>query len=143
MWQRALCPGMTERPHPKLTGDIAETRVLAALVARGKMVLRPWSENARFDFVVYNEDETFTRIQCKTGRLRKGVIIFATRSTGVVRRSYHGEIDCFAVYCPETDKVYMIPIADLPAKSNASLRVDEPKNNQANGVRWAKDYELK
>ena len=52
------------------------------------------------------------------------------------------QIDFFAVYCPETCGVYLIPIADLPVDSGASLRVDPPRNNQRKRVRLAVDYQF-
>jgi len=45
------------------------------------------------------------------------------------------------VYCPDTDAVYLVPITDVPDRG-ACLRVKPTKNNQAKGVRWAKDYVL-
>jgi hypothetical protein len=45
------------------------------------------------------------------------------------------------VFCPDTDAVYLVPIADVPDRW-ACLRVEPTKNNQAKGVRRAKDYML-
>ena len=45
------------------------------------------------------------------------------------------------MHCPDTDAVYLVPIADVPDRG-ACLRVEPTKNNQAKGVRWAKDYML-
>jgi hypothetical protein len=42
------------------------------------------------------------------------------------------------VYCPDTDAVYLVPITDVPDRG-ACLRAKPTKNNQAKGVRWAKD----
>jgi hypothetical protein len=36
---------------------------------------------------------------------------------------------------------YLVPITDVPDRG-ACLRVKPTKNNQAKGVRWAKDYVL-
>jgi hypothetical protein len=88
-------------------------------------------------------------VQCKTGRLREGSIRFAVcscyghhRNPQTNRRNYHGQIDFFAVYCPETAGVYMIPIDDLPSASCAHLRVDTPRNHQRKRIRFAADYEI-
>jgi hypothetical protein len=64
------------------------------------------------------------------------------RSPVVEKRSYHGEIDLFAVYCPETTAVYLVPIMHLPVQRRGSLRVDPPKNNQIDRIRFAADYEV-
>ena len=85
----------------------------------------------------------------KTGRLRDGSIRFAVCSTyghykrpGNVRRDYRGQIDCFAVFCPETAGVYLIPIDDISTRSTAYLRHDPPKNAQRAKIRFAADYEI-
>ncbi len=64
------------------------------------------------------------------------------KSAQYQQRSYHGEIDLFAVYCPETAAVYLVPIAHLPVQRRGSLRVEPPKNNQIDRIRFAADYEI-
>ncbi len=86
------------------------------------------------------------RAQCKTGRLRDGRVLFNTHSVrsntrGSERRGYLGEVDVFIVYCPDLDRVYVIPVGDVPL-SEGSLRVEAPANGQTKGIRWAADYEL-
>ena len=56
-------------------------------------------------------------------------------------RPYRDDVDYFGVCCPDTDAVYLVPITDVPDRG-ACLRVKPTKNNQAKGVRWAKDYVL-
>jgi hypothetical protein len=45
------------------------------------------------------------------------------------------------VYCPDTDAVYLVPIADVPDRGGC-LRVEPTKNDQAKGLRWAKGHML-
>jgi hypothetical protein len=61
--------------------------------------------------------------------------------SGTRIRSYVGEVDFFAVYCPENAGVYLIPVDDVSPNINY-LRVDPSRNNQSKRVRWARDYEL-
>lgn len=127
--------------NPKAVGERTEAVVLAALVKRGKVVLLPFGDNQRYDLVV-DENGIFTRIQCKTGRLVKGSVVFSTcssqahRSKG--RQGYKGQAELFGVYCPDNDKVYLVPVDDVGV-GYAYLRVDP--TNQPN-VRWAGQYEL-
>ena len=86
-------------------------------------------------------------MQCKTGRLRNGAIVFSTRSCRSNRRqtyvrSYTDEADVFIVHCPETDRIYAVPVGESGVLKAASLRVSAPANNQSRGIRWAADYEL-
>jgi hypothetical protein len=88
----------------------------------------------------------FVRAQVKTGRLVKGAICFRTRSVQAntqraVTRGYEGEADLFLIYCPETARIYSVPVDQAPGRC-MHLRVDPTVNRQAQGVRWARDYEL-
>ena len=66
--------------HPVDVGERSEAIILAELVKRGYRVLIPYGTNHRYDIVI-NVGGRFLRAQCKTGRLRDGVIRFATAST--------------------------------------------------------------
>ena len=126
-------------------GQRTEAVILAELVKRGHRVLVPFGANHRYDFVV-DSGERFLRIQCKTGRLRRGVIHFnaqsiRSNSRTVQRRSYKGEADVFAVYCPDPDRVYALSVEEA-TRTLGTLRVDSPANGQRKGIRWAADYEL-
>ena len=134
--------------HPKAKGDRTTLAVLLALQQAGYEFFVPFGENTRCDLVLDVQDELL-RVQCKTGRLRNGAVLFAVcscyghhRNPGSARRDYHGQVDHFAVYCPETNGVYLIPISDLPRRSSAALRVEMPRNNQRRFVRFAADYEI-
>jgi hypothetical protein len=131
--------------HPVDVGQRTEAIILAELVKRGFRVLMPFGTNHRYDLVLDLEDR-FVRVQCKTGRLRRGVINFNAQSVRantkrVYRRSYGGEIDLFAVFCPDNGRVYAVPVEDATS-THGSLRVEPTANGQLKGVRWAADYEL-
>jgi hypothetical protein len=64
------------------------------------------------------------------------------RNPATHRRAYHGQIDYFAVYCPETSGVYLVPIEDLAVRVQGALRVDPPRNGQHLRIRMAVDYEI-
>jgi hypothetical protein len=126
-------------------GYRSEAVIACELVARGYRVLTPLGFNHRSDLVL-DSGGVFIRVQCKTGRLRNGVILFPTLSTrcnmtSVRTRSYAGEADLFMVYCRETCGIYAVPIEDVRVKGGR-LRVDPPANGQVKGVRWASEYEL-
>lgn len=133
------------KEKPKTIGERSEACILAALLKAGKTVLIPFGDNQRYDLVI-EEDNNFTRVQCKTGRLKNGSVGFpvTSRAGGIgTRKSYDGEIDVFGVYCPELDKVYIVPLI-AGYKSGMHLRVSKTKIKQraTRQIRWAKDYEL-
>ena len=94
--------------HPKRIGDRTTLAVMLALIAHGYDVAVPFGENTRYDLIV-DRNDNLSRVQCKTRRLRDGTVRFATSSTyghlpspREVRRHYQGQVDEFAVHCPET-----------------------------------------
>jgi hypothetical protein len=131
--------------HPVDTGLRSEVALTNAFVQLGYAVFLPVGHNHRYDLVL-EVDGRFVRVQCKTGRLRDGVIRFNTVSTrsnrtDVLRRGYEDEVDAFAIWCPQNEMGYFVPIGDL-ATGIGTLRVAPAANNQRRGVRWAKDYAL-
>ena len=95
---------------------------------------------------VLDLSDRFLRVQCKTGRLKAGAVVFSARSvrsnTAVaVMRPYVGEIDYFAVYCPATRGIYLVP-CDTSTRTLVSLRVEPAANSQNKRIRWPADYEM-
>ncbi len=122
--------------NSKAVGDVTRSQVLAALLKLGKRVLMPFGDNCRCDLVV-EDNGAFTRIQCKTGKISRGAIVFAVASSqyhrGGKRQSYHGQVDAFGLFCPDNHKTYIIPIVDLPLVREAKLRLTSPRNSQVKG----------
>jgi hypothetical protein len=134
--------------HPKDKGDKSALAVMLALHEIGLPFLVPLGENTRYDLALELGSQ-LVRVQCKTGRLRNGAVLFAAcscyghhRNPQTARRDYVGQVDYFAVYCPQTSGVYLTPIRDLPNRVSAALRVTPPRNNQRRFVRFAADYEI-
>jgi hypothetical protein len=134
--------------HPKDIGDLSTLAIILALKDAGYAVLLPFGENTRYDLAI-EADGSLHRVQCKTGRVKRGAISFRTASSyyhhpnpRAPRKHYRGQIDFFAVYCPETHGVYLIPIADVCVDASASLRIEPPRNNQRRRIRFAADYEI-
>lgn len=143
---------MLQASKPKNTaqqGEITESMVLARLIQLGYRCLIPWGHDCRYDIAI-DDDGKFIRVQCKTARYleERGCLEFNTAITYArvggkphIRKGYKGEADYFGVYSPDTEKVYLIPVEDVPSDA-AALRLHATKNNQQKGVRWAKDYEI-
>jgi hypothetical protein len=129
---------------PKTVGENSEAQTLARMLRHGEVVLLPFGDNQRYDMALDRTDG-FVRLQVKTGRLRGGAVRFQTASSGSTtgqnsKVGYVGSIEAFAVYCPENDKVYLVPIQDTPG-AEMSLRIEFSKNRQNIGVHIASDYE--
>lgn len=130
-------------------GEISRTQIIAALTLQGKTLLAPLGDFQRYDLVIDDGDK-FLRVQCKTGRLSKGAIMFnpcsidsRSKQGGCIRKRYdENEIDLFGVYCPDNHTCYLVPVTDA-ARTGCSLRVEAPRNGQQTRIRWAGDYEIK
>lgn len=114
-------------------GDITETQVAAALVLRGLKVLRPLSSATRYDLLIDHDDGHFTRVQCKTGILRHGCVLFRLYSISghdTRTKRYAGQADAFGVYCPQTRRSYLVPmtaIADCRLFGNVACRTSQER----------------
>jgi PD-(D/E)XK endonuclease len=134
--------------HPKAIGDRSTLATMLALHDAGYAVFLPFGENTRYDLII-DDGVSLLRVQCKTGRLRDGAVRFSTCSSyghhsrpRTHRRDYLGEIDCFAVYCPQTGSAYLVPIEDLSTKVEGALRIEPARNGQQRGVRLGESYEI-
>jgi hypothetical protein len=131
----------------KAKGDVSEAAILTHLLKSGKSVSIPWGDNQPYDLIVDNGD-MLLRVQCKTGWIDAGAIVFKTCSNyrtveGYTSVHYEDRVDMYAVYCPELDKVYLIPAKDIDCKYSTRLRLDQRRNNNQYDQRLAADYELK
>lgn len=125
-------------------GNLSEARVLAALVAAGYFVSLPFGSGHKYDFVIDDSVRLF-RVQCKTGRVKHGALLFCAYSkagNGSLRMSYRGLADLFAVLNPDDNTVYIVPVNEV-GETEVSLRLAPTLNKQAQGVRWAEFYLLK
>jgi hypothetical protein len=130
------------------TGHRTLVKVMTALVNLDKALYVPFGDHGRVDLIYEEEDGRLVRVQCKTAWVAKGCLVFPTTSVDsrsvkgrTLRRGYRGEADLFGVYCPVLNRVYLIPVEDVP-QGEARLRLTPPKNNQKKKIRWAAEYEI-
>lgn len=125
-------------------GDVAEFQIAAALVRQGKRLLRPLSSASRYDLLIDNQDGTFTRVQCKSGVLRNGCVVFRVYSVSghnTRAKGYVGQVDAFGVYCAGTSATYLVPVEAIAGCGHmAALRVEATRNGQRRGVRSAAEF---
>lgn len=133
--------------NPKALGEKSEGAILSALLRAGKVLLKPFGDSQRYDLVIDEGEGKFVRVQCKTARLTKGgsVLQFETCSSSgaksLNKRGYHGQVELFAVYSPDLDKVYLVPVGDF-GSGGAHLRLLPAKNNQKKRAKFASEYEF-
>lgn len=127
----------------KKVGELSELVVAMELARAGYLVAKPLGDNQRYDLII-DDGSALSRVQVKTGRLRKGAVIFNCYSVSSAKsgrlRTYFGAAEYFGVYCPDVRSVYLVPVGDVPRTCSGALRWSEPKNRQNSKVRWADQY---
>jgi PD-(D/E)XK endonuclease len=132
---------------PSQKGAAAEAEIAAAAVRLGLVVLRPLGEGGRYDLMI-DAGRCLLRVQCRWAT-RRGEVLTAHISTcrrtprGYVRSTYSkDEVDAVALFSPDTERCYLIPIREIEARSTVQLRLSATRNSQALGVRWAAGYDF-
>src|SRR5919107_998876 len=124
-------------------GNLTESKILAAFVEAGYLVSLPFGDGHKYDLVV-DDGRRVRRVQCKTGRVRNGGLLFNACSfsgNAGTRRDYKDAADLFAVLNQETGDVYVVPVDEV-GHTVACLRLSSTLNGQTKGIRWAKNYRL-
>jgi hypothetical protein len=136
-----------EHLTPSQKGAAAEAGISALAIQLGLIVLRPLCEGSRYDLIFDLEPELL-RVQCKMARHRSGVLSVGLQTSrctpgGYVRTCYTAaEVDTIAAYSPEFHRGCLIPIDEASERRSIYLRLDPTKNNQLEGIKWARDYEF-
>ena len=92
------------------------------------------SQDCPYDFVL-DRGKGLERVQVKYRSANNGSIQVNSTSTSLSsHRSYKDQVDQFAVYCPETKEVYLIPAEKITKGSASVFRLAPAKNNQSKGV---------
>lgn len=134
-----------KKHHTKDKGDLGVLKAQVDLAEKGWLSLRPQSEHAPFDLVIY-KDGNFKRVQVKfrslnkVGQLAVKFQTYWSNKKGTNRVDQDkSEIDILCIYCPNIDKCAYISIKEVVGK-DIILRVETPKNNQKANVKMFFDY---
>lgn len=134
---------MAKAHHTKTKGDIGVLKVQCSLAENGYTVLLPLTEHASYDLVA-EKAGAFRRIQVKYRSAYNGKIEVTFKNTWSDKSGRHvvqvdkNEVDLYAVYCPDTDKVYYFDPKEFSA--SITLRFTLPRNNNQKGFHLADNY---
>jgi hypothetical protein len=127
-------------------GDIGVAQVTADLITKGYEILLPVSASSPYDMVICKNNK-FYKVQVKYRENRKGYIEIELRRHKTVGKTVRhramkkDEVDLYAVYCPEMNKVYYLDEKSITGKQLIRLRIDNPAKLKLNKtIRYAKDY---
>jgi len=127
-------------------GVVAETALMHECAQLGIGVARPIDDEP-YDLIL-DLRPRLLRVQCKWAVIVTGAVEIRCRRCrrgrdGLIHRPYTaGEIDAIAAFCPDTGRCYLLPYELSVDRAAVRLRLEPPRNNQAFGVRWARDYEF-
>jgi PD-(D/E)XK endonuclease len=125
-------------------GNLTEAKIMTALVEAGYLVSLPFGEGQKYDFII-DDGQRLHRVQCKTGRVKGGSLIFNGYSfsgNGKVKHGYRGLAELFAILNPQTCQVYLVPVEEVGC-TDVCLRLEPTLSGQNKGIRWAAAYMLK
>lgn len=127
-------------------GAVGESAAVYNFTRRNIPILKPFSDNSRYDFVV-DIFGKLLKIQCKTItylRNDNSCMKFQLCSTnGFTFERYkytEDDIDFYFLYCIENMYCGLISISEAIGLTSITLRLSSAKNNQSSKVRFAKDY---
>ena len=133
--------------HTKDKGAIAEACVIADLTKQGHKVALPLGENLPFDLIAIRPNYSLVRLQVKyrsaSSRGAVDIKLASTwRNSSITRVIDYDltSLDCFAIYCPELDRVAYVPVGEIITNKNFSLRIKPAKNGQRKHVRLFDEY---
>lgn len=137
--------------HTKDKGDLAVAKTIAHLLEHNIRVCLPLSEHLPFDLIAVMPDmKTLRRVQVKYRNQNELGCLKVPFSSNYYnsKRIYSkpvnlDHIDTYAIYCPNVDEGYYVPVAELrKAARTISLRIQPTKNSQQKGVWHARDFKI-
>jgi PD-(D/E)XK endonuclease len=126
--------------HTKTKGDLGVLAAELDLFEKGLLILRPQTEHAPFDLVVYR-DERFYRVQVKYRAAVDGLISFHLATCWADKHGVHvvpidkSAIDILCIYSPDARRCYYLD--PRGPKKTVNLRLSPPRNQQKKNITWA------
>ena len=131
--------------NTKSIGNIGEAKVLCKFVELGIPVYLPFGDNEKSDLIAEFNNK-LNRIQVKTSvKAENGKMIFdlvsstTHRTNGCKHKYTSDEIDYFACYNLQRDKLFLIPITETP-NTAITIRYEESRNGQTKGIHFEEDF---
>lgn len=123
-------------------GDIGELRFELESRIKGYNVAKVTHQDCPYDYII-ERNGNLERVQVKFREIDTDdtIKIALTARSYNNRRNYTPEnIDYFAVYIGDLDRIVYIPIADFFGKADIRLKNNPPKNNQVKNVNFIQSY---
>lgn len=133
--------------NTKAKGDIAEAKVLSALIGAGYTVLRPFGDNEKYDLVIESKGQ-FYKVQVKSLRQKgkdqvKLPIYYQNYpycDSSNLKSYKVDQVDYFAGYSHELDQIILIPINEINQTRYVTFRLNQPKHRETKRTRYFQNY---
>jgi len=118
--------------------------VIASLLSHNIKIALPLSEHLPFDLIAISTSGQMRKVSVKYRAERDSKIEVRPESNWsnakqfCTRKYEPGEVDAYAIYCPNTKTCYFVRESD--ALHGIILRMEPPGNGQTKGIRMAKDF---
>ena len=129
--------------HSSAKGDLGVVKVIARLTELGWNVGVLITEHQHYDLLAEKQSKMI-RVQVKYAPIKRNIIaadlrcIWANTSGTKVRYYSTGDYDVLALYCPDLDKCYFVPMVEVE-NSQRSLGLSLKQSYATN--RLAENYE--
>lgn len=131
--------------NSKRIGNIGEAKVLAKFVEMGIPIYIPFGDDEKADLIA-EFDGKLNKVQVKTSiKSKNGCSIFdltsstAHRTNGERRKYSNSEIDYFALYSLDRDKIYFMKAPENPM-SAITIRFEDTKSGMKIGINYESDF---
>lgn len=131
--------------NSKRIGNIGEAKVLAKFVEMCIPIYIPFGDDEKADLVAEFNGK-LNKIQVKTSiKSKNGCSIFdltsstAHRTNGGRRKYSNSEIDYFALYSLDRNKIYLMKAPDNPMTA-ITIRFEDTKSGKKIGVNYESDF---
>jgi hypothetical protein len=108
--------GGSDRRQFKLRGEWVELLFMARAAEHGLLVMRPWGDSSRHDFVV-EAGGRFLRVQVKSTNFRKSKFYVCSMVRFGQKCYTSDDIDFFAIYVIPVDTWYFVPVGEAPKRT--------------------------
>ena len=116
----------------KGVGNIGEAKVLCKFVELGIPVYLPFGDNERSDLIAefngkLNKIQVKTSVKAENGKMLFDLTSSTQHRSGRVKHKYtNEEIDYFACYNIERDKIFLVPVGE--SRATITIRFEPSKN---------------
>lgn len=124
-------------------GDIGLANVILDVTKKGFFVFLPFSDTTSVDLIIADKNMKIMRTQIKYISVDKHGVLNVSTSTVVNGKKIPVDLlktDIWAIFCPDTNEIYYVSATELSGKKTICLRVTDPKINNNNNIRYAKNY---